>query len=187
MASDQAKVRVVIDTSQAKADLAALTKVGERSGGAIGSRIRKSIISGMGFGVGVAAAKAALTGPTSSGIGDVFGEAFGAWGAQLDNWVFGDMGPEARASRRAREESIAGFGFQAGMAGAVPPGAKEHYNQLKSFYTNEEKGRKLFEMDKDFRSTDPGELIERIMSKVSEVLFKVADYLAEKLNPFDGK
>lgn len=101
----EAKVRVRIDTKQAKKGLrdlgkegaAAAGRIGRDAGGRAGGGLRKGFMLGAGLGLGVKAARAIEAGS----IGDVAGEFIAGPAAAFDLAV---SAPEARAKKAARQE-----------------------------------------------------------------------------------
>ncbi len=187
MARDEAKVRVRLDTRQAKGDLRGLTRAAAGVAGRVGGGIRRAVGRGLGavgLGAGIGTGLAAVRGATQSGLGDVIGEAFGGIGAELAQTLLGDLDEKAKASRTAREETIQAFGAIAGQTGKVPPGAQNYFNQIRSLRLQEEKGRELFERDERFRGPGIGDMIDRIMDGIGTLVSSAVDTLADKLNPF---
>lgn len=184
MTGDEAKVRVRLDTGQAKAELAGLSKLAASAAGRIGSGITSAVsrgVNAIGLGAGIGAGVAAVTSPTRGGIMDVAGESFGGIGAKLEEFFLGDLGQKARADRAAREETIGAFATVAGIQGRIPPGAKSYFDQVRSLRLQEEQGRTLFEKDSDFRSVSPQDLISRIMEALGKLITDAVDALADKL------
>ena len=72
----------------------------------------------------------------------------------------------------------------AGAQNRVPPGAKAFFDSVKTLRIQEERGRELFEKDDRFRGPGIGDMIDRIMKGVAEMVSAGVDQLAEKLNPF---
>ena len=187
MAKTEAKVRVKLDTSAAKASLRGLTKTAAATAGRVGAGIRGAVGRGLGavgLGAGLGTGLAAVRGATSSGLGDVVGEAFGGIGAELAQTLLGDLDEKARADKAARNETIQAFGAIAGQTGKVPPGAQNFFNQVRSLRLQEERGKEIFERDDRFRSTGASDIIDRIMSGIGQLLSDAVNALAEKLNPF---
>lgn len=143
MAGKEAKVKVSIDTRQAKTDLQALTREGKTTAGRIGDRINKSGGTGIGkgfgigagIGVGVGVVKRA--GSMFGGIGDVIGEATAGWVADIDKAI---GGPDARGKMQAREEAAGIFKYQVGRDGDKS-GVKQFYNTIVTERVREEEGR----------------------------------------------
>lgn len=146
MAQQKAKVRVKLDTSQAKAQLQGLTKEGEVTAGRIsdklskGSSISGNFSKGAALGAGLSLGAGALKSAGSSlrsGFGDVFSEGLSGFGADLA----GAIGtPDARAARSAREETQNIFGASVGRTGSLTD-ATNYYNSVKKFKEQEEVGK----------------------------------------------
>jgi len=190
MAGKEAKVKVRLDTKQAKGDLRDLTRDAAQAAGRVGGTIRGAVGKGLGvvgLGGGIGAGLAAVRGSTSSGFGDVIGESLGGIGAQLAESFLGNLDEDARATKSAREETIQAFGSIAGSTkGGIPPGAQNYFNQIKSLRLQEEKGKELFERDERFRGPGVEDMIDRIMSGLGEMVSKAVQDLKNKLNPFSG-
>lgn len=179
--AEEAKVRVRLDTRLAQQALHKLTTSAKRTAGRIGGTVRGELGRGLGLGAGVGAGLAAVRGATQSGISDVAGEALGGFGAQLEEFFLGDLVPEARSSRAAREDTIAAFGMQAGAINAIPPGAKNYFDQVKALRYQEEEGARLFRQSEDFRGPGVGELIDRILTALKQLLDEAVEALVDKL------
>ena len=187
MARDEAKVRVKLDTREAKGELRGLTHSARAAAGRVGAGIRRTVGRGLGavgLGAGIGAGLAAVRGATASGFGDVIGESLGAIGAQLSRAVLGELPSDARAAKSAREDTIAAFGAIAGHTGRIPPGAKNYFDQIKALRFEQEEGRRLFEEDTKFHGPGIEKLMDRIMEGIGKLLTQAVDALAEKLNPF---
>lgn len=187
----ETKIRVRLETRQARSDLSALEKDGVRTAARVGRRLSSAVGSGLnrslsavGLGGGIGAGLAAVRGATESSFGDVLGEAFGSIGESLEQRLLGDLGEKARADRSAREETISAFGLIAGQTGRVPPGAKAYFDQIRSIRAQEEAGRNIFERDARFRSVGAQDLVDRVLSGIGELLTEAATLIADKLNPF---
>lgn len=186
MARDEAKVRVRLDTGQAKSDLRGLVREAQNSSGRVAAGVRNALGRGfraIGLGAGIGTGLAAVRGATQSGFGDVIGEAFGGFGANLAEFFLGDLDDKARAARAAREETIQAFGTITGITGSVPPGARAFFDSVRTLRLQEEEGRGIIERDERFRGPGIGEFVDRIMAKVGEIIAQAVDALAEKLNP----
>lgn len=182
--ADQAEVKLKLDTRQAKGDLRDLAKRAQKTGGRIAGGVRRAVGKGMGavgLGGGIGVGMAAVRGATSSGVGDVVGESFSAIGAQLNEFFLGNMDDEARAKRKAREETIQAFGYQAGVENAIPAGAKNFFDQRVAEYREEEEGRSRFEAHGDFSGPQFDDILKRIMTGISGMLATAVDKLAEAL------
>jgi len=191
VADQEAKVRVRLDTGQAKAELAGLAKSAVSAAGRIGSTISGALGSGVravGLGGGIGAAISAVRSPTQGGVIDTVGEAFGPLGKQVERFFLGDLGVQARAGRSAREETINAFAMQAGAMnggqGGIPAGAKAFFDSIKSIRQTEEQGRDVFERDKNFRGVTPEDLLKRIMDGLGKLLSEAVDAIVQKLRPW---
>lgn len=188
MAKDEAKVRVKLDTTQAKRDLRGLAKQGQATSGRISKGVRGALGRGfgaLGVGAAVGVGIAAVRGPTAGGIGDVVGEAFGGIGAQLSRLLLGDLKPEALADKFARDQTRQAFGQSEAMARS--PGAKSYFDNIRAIQLDREKGALVFEEDTRFRSTNAKDLVDRIMAGLGKLIWDATTRLGEILNPFDGK
>jgi phage-related protein len=186
--ADETKIRVRLDTRQAKTELGGLVREGRTAAGKVASNLRSVVGKGLGaagFGGAVGAGFAAVRGATESGVGDVVGEALGGIGAQAEQFFLGSMGEEARATRSAREETIQAFGAIAGATNAIPPGAREFFDSVKSIAKDSEHGRTLFETNEQFRGPGIGDMIDKIMEGLSKLLNMAVDNLISKI-PFVG-
>lgn len=185
--NEEAKVRVKLDTREAKSTLEGLTRSGAAVAVRVGGSVRRAVGRGMGvvgLGAAIGSGVAAVRGATASGFGDVIGEALGGYGAQLSRAILGEMPSDARAAKSSREDTIAAFGAIAGHTGKVPPGAQNYFNQIKALRFKEEEGRRLFEEDARFRGPGIEDMLGRIMDAIGTLLSEAVDNLAGKLNPF---
>lgn len=187
--TQEAKFRLRIDAEEAKRKLKELANEAAASGGRVADRVRGALGRGLSMvnpaSGATGAAAAAIRGPTAGGIGDVLGEALGPLGAQVEKFFLGDMGAEAKAAKFAREDAIGNFAQMAGRSGQVPAGAKAYFDQVKGLQLEQEKGRKLFEQNKDFYGASPEDLMKRITDAVATLLRDACDYLISKINPFE--
>lgn len=184
MTTQEAKVRLRLDTREAKAELASVARAGRSTAGAVAGTVRGALKKGFGlvgagaaFGTGVAAVR----GATQAGIGDVVGESFGRYGAELAQWALGDFDERAKAAKLAREETIAAFGAVAGETNRIPPGARQFFDQVKALRETEERGRELFERDAYFRGPEATEIIDRVVSGIGEAISNGVSWLADQL------
>lgn len=189
--ADETKVKVRLDTRQAKGELSGLVRESARTAGRVSSNIRATVGKGLGFvgiGAGVGTGLAAVRGATQSGIGDVIGEAFGPLAAQLKGLVLGPLTADAAGSRAAREETIQAFGAIAGSMnggrGGIPPGAVEWFNNVKSLRVLEETGREAFEKDTRFSGAGVDELLKRLLAGFKTIIEGAAQKIIEGLVPF---
>lgn len=190
--ADETKVKVRLDTRQAKTELGGLVRESARAAGKVASGIRSTVGRGLGvvgFGAAFGTGVSAVRGATESGVGDVVGEALGGIGAQLSEFFLGDLNEEAKAAKAARAETIEAFGAIAGGMnggkGGIPPGAQEFFASVKSLRQQEERGREMFERDDRFRGPGIGDLISRLGTMIGDELTNACDYLAS-LIPFVG-
>jgi hypothetical protein len=188
---DEAKTRVVLDTSPAKAQLESLVQTAKDTAHTMRGVYRSTVgrgLNAIGLGGAFGAGMAAIKGATQSSAGDVFSEALGPLGNQVSHILFGDQGEDARAARSAREQAIATFGAAAGAQhwNSVPAGVRNWYESIKSLRLQEEKGRTLFEADPKFHGPGIGEVIDRMVKGIGTLLFQAVDHLVTKLNPFSG-
>lgn len=186
--AEETKVRVRIDTKQAKAELGGLVREGAKTAGKVASGIRATVGRGLGavgFGAAFGTGVSAVRGATESGVGDVVGEALGGFGSELSEFILGDLPAEAKASRAAREETIQAFGAIAGARGSIPPGARQFFESVKTLRIEEEKGRREIEQDRQFRGPGIGDLVSKIGTVIGQELTKAVEYLVS-LIPFVG-
>ena len=170
--TNDAKVRVRLDTRQAKGDLKSMTTEAARTAKRVGGRIRGAVggaLGAVGLGGGIATGMAAVKGATASGFGDALSESFGGIGAMIERKLLGDKGSEARADSRAREETINAFAAVAGHTGKIPAGAKSFFDQVRTLRLEEEKGKKMFEEDERFRSVSLSETTAQILDGLKEI------------------
>ncbi len=185
--TQEAKIRVRLDTTQAKADLASLNREGERAAEEMSTAFGDSVLGkGLKYaGAGVvAAAGYQLAKPTLGGLGDMMGESLGGIGANIAQLVFGDLDEKARAAKRAREETQDAFALVAGARGSIPPEARTFFNAVSKLRIQEEAGREMFARDDQFRGPGIGSLVDRIMSGVGRMIADAAETIADRLNPF---
>lgn len=170
MNSNEAVVRVKLDTKAAKGDLSDLTKSAAGVAGKIGGGIQSALGSGvraLGIGTAIGAGINAVRGPVAGGVSDVFGEALGGLGAKIEAWALGDLAPQARAARSAREETKNAFGTIAGITGSIPPAARTFYEQTRLRMEETEKGRFKFEQDDKFHGPGFDKIAEKIITTIT--------------------
>lgn len=182
----ETKVKLRIDTRQAKSELNSLVRESKSSASKVAAGIRSTVGKGLGavgFGAAAGTGMAAVRGATQSGVGDVVGEALGGIGAQVAEFFLGDLDEKSRASKSAREETIQAFGAIAGARGEIPPAAREFFTNVRSLRLQEEKGRELFERDDKFRGPGIGDMVDRIMGKLGELVADAVQSLKDWINP----
>jgi hypothetical protein len=164
--ADETKVKVKLDTRQAKAELGGLVRESARAAGKVASGIRSTVGRGLGA------------------VG--FGAAIGT-GVSAVRFLLGDLDENARATKSAREETIQAFGAIAGGMnggkGGMPPGAQEFFTSVKSLRVQQERGREVFERGLD--RVGLGDIVTRIGSVIGTELGKAVDNLVSKI-PFVG-
>lgn len=186
--TQEAKIRVRLDTTQAKADLAELNREGERTAESVSSSFGDSLLGKGLKGVGIAAVGAGvyqLAKPTVGGVGDLLGESLGGLGANIAQFLFGDLDEKARGAQRAREEAKDAFAMIAGARGSIPPEARTFFAAVSRLRTQEEAGREMFDRDSAFRGPGVGALVERIMSGIGKMIAEAAETIANKLLPWN--
>lgn len=169
----EARIKVRLDTSQAKGDLRSLTKDAAAAAGRVGGGLRRAAGRGLGavgLGGALGVGLGAVRGATQSGIGDVVGEAFGGTGARLAETIFGDLDEKARADKAAREETIQAFKSIAGATGTTPPGTVNYFNQIRALRLEEEKGREILERDERLRGAGPKALADQVVQGFNQVV-----------------
>ncbi len=119
-----AKVKVSLDTSQAKSALNTLTKAGKATAGRIGAGIRSAAGKGIrAFGLGAAAgigfgaASAALKGPLGESASSIFSAVLDPIGQAAEFALLGETAIKAKAMNRARVESAQTFGYLTSING----------------------------------------------------------------------
>lgn len=181
--TDETKIRVRLDTTQATSEMASLERRGQKAAGRLSERLRGTVGQAFGAaGVGgiagavTSSATNAVRGSASGGFTDILGETFGSTGAAFNEFLFGKIDDASRASRSAREETIQAFGQIAGIQGSVPTEAKTFYDQIQRINLQKESGRSAIESDSRFYAENErlmGSLIDRIGSKIGEELRSV--------------
>lgn len=191
--AEETKVRLRLDANPAKREMSGLVREGFRTAGKINAGIRGTIGRGLGavgLGAGVGTGLQAIRGATESGFGAVVGETFGALGAQLEDFLLGDLGADARAAKTTRDDVIRTFAYQAATMnngeGGVPQEAKNYQQSLYSLNRQFEKGRKIIESDKDMFGPGIGDVLVRIGKVIGQELTKAVDYLIDQIPIIGG-
>lgn len=185
--AQETKVKVRLDTRQAKSQLTGLVRESARSAGRLTNNIRSVVGKGLGavgLGTAIGTGISAVRGATESGVGDVIGESLGGLGRTVEEFFLGDLNEDAKASRTAREETIQAFGAIAGARGEIPPEARQFYNSIKTLRMDEERGRELFETDSQMRGPGIDKVIDRIMGGFATLVSDAMTRLIDALNPF---
>ena len=160
--TQEAKVRVRLDTANARKDLEELAKMAEgvrvpRGGGGPGSPSTgeggggPGLFQSLGIGAGIATGAALVGSVSRSSFGDVAGEFLGPIAANLSNAIFGEQDDRARAQRAAREQTIQTFGSHAQYNREA---ALNYYNQIAELNLNKEKGASAIREDPRFYQGD---------------------------------
>lgn len=176
--SQEAVVRVRLDTGQAKRDLDDLLNgkgggggvpgISPEGGGGGGGR-GGGLGRGFGLGVGGALGLGAIKSSSMGALGDVAGEFIAPLGANLSNTFFGLEDDRARARATAREQTIAAFGQ---LARTNKEGAYQHFLGLSKIEEQKEFGASAIREDYRFyRGGDDfdernNNFIDHIVSKV---------------------
>lgn len=178
--NQEAKVRVRIDTGEAKNELRSLTKEAEGSGKKIRKKIYGAIQTGV-MAAGAGYAFSALQGPSQGAFGSAIGEALGPLGKQIETFFLGDLGIQAKAASRAREDTISVFGMQAGAQGGIPHGTKQFFDAMRGQYGQTEAGRHMIESDPQFYGVKGEDVIDRVLAGLKNLLEMAVDMLVAKL------
>jgi hypothetical protein len=175
--TNEAKIRVRLDTGPAKAALAELASHAGGVAGSIGGGVGRgalgavrSALSHMGAGAAFGAGIAAINGPTGDTFQSLIGESLGAYGAQMSSQIFGDLGPEAAAGAAAREDLIGAYGAVRGREGQWPAGAEQYYANRKQFHMEAALGKQAAETDPRFRGAD----VEGIANQLGDAIQRAA-------------
>ena len=173
---EEARVRVRIDTRQAKADLRDLGKDAAATGGRVSGGIRSALSTGLrasGVGAAAGAAFGAVRGAVSGGLGDTTEALLLPLKSLIDNAI---GGPETRADMRALNKVEETFARATTANGGVPPpGAEAFFQHVRSLTLDEEKGRAAL------RDEFGGDIAERIATRIGE---KMAEVMKHAMDNF---
>ena len=179
----ETKVRVRLDTRQAKGEMREVRKEGERTAGSISEGLSATIRrgfamtgAGAAFAGGIGAARAAVSG----GVGDAFGGAFSMLSASLNDYLLGSIDDEQRAIRSARDQTIEAFAPVAGMLNGVPPEAQQFFQTIKTLEFEKEKGRSLIMGDPAFQGAGFIDIFAQMGEQIGD---RLANAIIEKLEP----
>lgn len=187
MSEREVVIKVRLDTGPAEVALTDLNRKAETKGRNMLQQIRGAVgmgVRAVGIGAGIGMVSGALRTPTSSGFGDVIGEAFGGMGRQLETWAIGSMGQEARASSYARDMMKETFKYHIKDEQDDGPAfqqAKRYYEAVRKLRLSAEKGIDAIEKNEAFRSVTPGQLIDKIAEKIKEIMVNAVDLLWRKM------
>jgi len=179
------KIKVVLDTSDAKKELDGLVTNAATTGKRASGFLSQAMGAGMravGMGVGFSAAQSALQGPLFSGISDVMGEALGGVGKSLELAALGNLGNEARAQKAAREDTIQAFGTISGIQNSVAPGSHEYFSSRMGIHLREEKGRSLMESDPVMRDVNLEKVVNKLATEFGKSFKGACDMFAREMN-----
>lgn len=189
--SNETKIFVDLDTAKAMLELRKMEQETEQTSVRMGARVRSALgqgLSAVGLGGAFAAGAHTLRSATESGVGDVMSETFGAYAKQIEEFFLGDLNEDAKASQRAREETISVFGTVAGAKNQIPAGALQYYSAVKGLRLQEERGRELFELDTTrFHGAGMEKVLDRILQGIEKIVDKAAKWLADQFTmwPFN--
>lgn len=186
---DEARIRVRLDTRQARSDLREMAKEGQTTAGRVGGRLRAGISRGLGLvgaGAAIGAGVQAVRGATAGGIGDIVGEALGPLGSLLRESTLGKMPAEARATKSAREETIGAFGHVTGITGKIPEAAPRFFEAVRDIRLDVERGRDKIATDSRF-ATEAGAEIQKAVKSAGTAIGNFAKELADGLRKAVGR
>lgn len=150
MASNEAKVRVKLDTKGAKTDLKGLAAEAAKGAGRIGAGIRSRVGRGMSMigigGLTVAGVAAGVGAAATSGVGDLASAVLRAGQAQGSR-VTGDLDEFARASQRAADLVRQQYRITAGETQKFPPAAMSAFRHHQARFMKEELGASKIELN----------------------------------------
>ena len=171
MARDEAKVRVRLDTRQAKGELRGLTQDGAKAAGRVGAGIRSAVGRGMGvvgLGAGIGAGLAAVKAPTQGAISSIFTSTFGALGARAERGLTGEEGFKAVGEAKALEEAL-GDSMIVGHLKRIPAGTRARAAQTRKFGAIEAEGANRILSDPNFRNA-AARFLDKKVSQIGELL-----------------
>lgn len=184
MMESEAKVRVRIDTSQARGDMDALTKGAQATTARVGQSVRNSVSAGLnaiGAGAAFGAAASAFRGPTEGGISAIAGEILGPIGQSFEDWILGDLGPRAKADQRLRQEVEDVWSQSVGMNRSNLERAKAYADQRRPQLIQQEEGRKAIRSSEDFYSVKLEDVLKRIGEVLVEAGRETVQFLIDRL------
>lgn len=185
--AERAEVEVQLDTSRARQSLDSLVRQAgvqaKKIGGMISGGIKRGIAaSGIDFDVR-GQMQSAFSGPTNSAVSDIVSDTVAPYANQFMQSLFGDMTVEARAARNARDDTISTFAMSAGRLGSITPGMMAYYENQKQVHQYQEHGRMMFESNPTFYATGLKDVVDKIMTKVTDEIRKGFDRWIEFLIP----
>ncbi|MCA9327847.1 hypothetical protein KDA14_04935, partial [Candidatus Saccharibacteria bacterium] len=118
--------------------------------------------------------------------GDILKAMFGQLGGQMDKFVYGDKGPEARAAMRAQDDIVKSMALATGLSGSIPPAAKDIFDARRQIFEAEEKGAQMIRTSKDFNPESINSKVEAIIERgVTSFVGRLFGYMAG--NTFNSK
>lgn len=173
----KAKVKIGLDTKQAKADLKDLTKEGEKSAGRVNDSLgagfgRAAVLGGVaGAGFGLAQRAASRL---AGFVPDVISEGTVGFRAGIDDF-FG--GAEARAARGAREQTKAAHAEIIGRMKepTVTPEIRNYYNNVKDLREITERGGTA--IDKELGGDIVADAFDGIKNTITSGFGRIVDAL----------
>ena len=181
-ARQEATVRVVLDTTKARAELRGLTKQAQQTGGRVGAGIRRAVGKGLGaagmgafFAGGMGAAKSVIGGSLISGAGDIISETFGAFGQKLNDLFLGDMDDNSRARKYARDHIYQTYRGVTASTG-ITAGMISHFHAVKDVQKPIEVGGSIIRGYTAFyKDKDATGLVEKITAAITQGLADAVD------------
>lgn len=170
-------IRVRVDAGEALRDVQAMTRTT--------SAVTASMGNALGLGGAFGEAERAATDPVRGAFGAAFSEATLPWRTQIEQWALGSLGQESRGRESARDDTIAKFGYTAGL-GRIPDAAADHFNQLAALRTTAEKGRSLFEGNSAFTGQGMEKLAKQLFEGVGGLVSDALRLLGELLVGHSG-
>lgn len=180
--SKNAKVKVSLDTRQAKADLRGVTKEGQAAaegvskslGGGVGRAAVLGTVAGAGFGLAQRAA-----GRVTQAAGGLISE----FGAPITNWLDQKLsGPEIRSSQYAREQTKAAYAEIIGRMKdpQVTPDVRNYFENVKGLREITERGNAAIEQELG------GEAVAEAVEKITDEIKAGIDRMIDEIRGFVG-
>lgn len=163
----KARVKLVLDLAEAKAELRKLAKEGEQSAGrvndALGGGFGRAAALGVGAGAGFGLAQRAAS-RVAGFMPDVISEGTAGTRARMDDWL---GGPDARAARGAREQTKAAYSEIIGRMKdpKVTPDVRNYFNNVKDMREITERGNTA--IDKEFGGDEVGKAFDSIIDTIT--------------------
>lgn len=185
MARDEAKVKVRLDTRQAKGELRGLTQEGAKTAGRVGAGIRSTLsrgIGAVGLGVGIGAGMAALRGATQSGLTSIITQTLGGLGQRSAQGILGAENLAQSAGRaQAFQEVLQGYSHVVGsrdLKAPLPRGLIPDFEQRARFHTTEARGAGRMLRDPQFRN-ELAQFLDAQVTTFGEAIGTMADWIKQ--------